>query len=246
VTDLTVETLQTVDEFWAADLGCSREMLRSKQTIVVSHPNQYSDFTGIFILLVASAPIISMPRELYSSLSSKAQHWSASQVLDAVTLRSLIGDRIDKIIGPAFIGYTGIGTFRPVEANSLILLQSDNSERIASLRAACDPIEWQHGGRELNENPTVGVFDNTELVALAGYDIWGERIAHISIVTHPRYRRHGHGRAAVSRLTQVALERGLVPQYRTLDSNAPSMKIAAQLGFTRYATTLTVRLHSDS
>jgi GNAT superfamily N-acetyltransferase len=244
VASLTAKTVGTVDEFWSEDVGCSREILRSDQTIVVPHPDQYSEFAGIFVLLIDSAPIISLPPDLYSSLCNKAREWTASQVVDSQCLPSLIGHRLDRIIGPAFVGYTEPGMFLAVEASSTAMLGKEHAEQLASLRAACDPIEWEHGGRQFGENPTVGVFIGRELIALAGYDIWGDRIAHISIVTHPRYRRHGYGCAAVSRLTEIALERGLVPQYRTLDSNTGSMKIAAKSGFTRYATTMTVWLHS--
>jgi GNAT superfamily N-acetyltransferase len=244
MTSLSREIVQTVDEFWAADVGCPCESLRSEGTITVCHPNQHSDWNGIFILRIDSAPIISLPRDLFSSLCIAARQWSTTQVFDSTQLRSLIGSCVDKIIGPAFIGYTESGMFRPIETSSTTLLRNEHSEHVVSLRAACDPMEWDHGGRQFGENPTIGVFVGTELIALAGYDIWGDRIAHLSIVTHPRYRRHGHGCAAVSRLTEIALERGLVPQYRTLDSNTASIKIAAKLGFTRYATTMTVWLHS--
>jgi len=235
-----------VDKFWAADFGCPREMLRSEGTITVCHPNQYSDWKGIFILRIDSAPIISLPRDLFSSLCTEARQWSTTQVFDSTQLRSLVGSRVDKIIGPAFIGYTESGKFQPIESRSTTVLGNEHSGHVASLRAACDSIDWEHGGHELGENPAVGVFVEKELAALASYDVWSDRIAHIFILTHPRYRRHGYACAAVSRLVEIALERGLVPQYRTLESNTASMKIAARLGFTRYATTMTVGLHSKS
>ena len=87
----------------------------------------------------------------------------------------------------------------------------------------------------------VGVFRGDALAALASYKLWGDRIAHIAIVTHPAHRGGGLGKAAVSAMSRVALERGLVAQYRTLCANTPSMGIARALGFQRYATTLSIR-----
>lgn len=245
IDQLSPETLRIVDDFWAADVGCSRDTLRSAGAIAVPHPAQYSDWSGIFILLVGPAPIISLPYVLYPSLCARAQRWVAAQVLDAAYLRSSIGLPVDKIIGPAFIGYADRRSFQPAKESAAELLRKEDGGQVAALRAACDPADWEHGGRELGENPAIGCFTRSELVALAGYEIWTGGIAHISIVTHPLYRRQGYGRAAVSRVTKIALDRGLVPQYRTLDGNAPSIKIASTLGFTRYATTMTVRLHSN-
>jgi hypothetical protein len=78
-------------------------------------------------------------------------------------------------------------------------------------------------------------------VALAGSEIWGGCIAHISIITHPDFRGRGFGRSAGAHSAAGAISAGFIPQYRTLDSNLPSMRIAEALGFCRYATSLSIR-----
>ena len=93
--------------------------------------------------------------------------------------------------------------------------------------------------------PLFGVFDTSrELTALASYEAWNRRIAHISIVTHPRHRGRGSGRAAVALAAQHALAAGLVPQYRTLRANTASMAIANRLGFVEYGFSVYVRMQS--
>ena len=82
-----------------------------------------------------------------------------------------------------------------------------------------------------------------ELVALAGYQVWGGDLAQIAIITHPHHRGHGYAGAAVSKLTEIVLAQGLVPQYQTLDCNRPSIQVAHKLGFVRYGTSMAVRLH---
>ena len=86
------------------------------------------------------------------------------------------------------------------------------------------------------------MFSGECLIALAGYKSWGNVIAHISIITHPDFRGHGHGRAAVAHAMNQAVSDGLIPQYQTLDSNGPSIEIASALGFSRYARSLAIRL----
>jgi GNAT superfamily N-acetyltransferase len=224
-----------------ADLGCPREWLRSPHPVVLSHADDR--YAGIFILLIGEAPIISLPHHLYPVLRATAEHWSAADVLDVTVLRTRLGDRVDQIIGPAFIGYADHTTFRAVEPNVACLLGARDHQAVDTLRTACDAIEWEHGGSVLGQNPAAGVYVGRELVALAGYQVWGGDLAHIAIITHPQHRGHGYGGAAVSKLTAVLLAHRLVPQYQTLDSNQPSIQVAQKLGFVRYGTSMAVRMH---
>jgi predicted GNAT family acetyltransferase len=148
----------------------------------------------------------------------------------------------DRIIGPAFIGYTDRTTFRPVSVEGVRFLGGRDIEALKTLQAACSALEWEHGGSQVGDQPIIGAFDGERLLSVAGYEIWGGTIAQIAVVTHPKYRGQGYGKAVVSKLTEEALNRGLVPQYRTLQANSSSMTIARELGFERYATTVAVRL----
>ena len=65
---------------------------------------------------------------------------------------------------------------------------------------------------------------------------------HTSVVTHPAFRGCGFGRSAVAHVAQRAIEAGLVAQYRTLQANTPSVRIAESLGFRQYAASVAVRL----
>jgi predicted GNAT family acetyltransferase len=112
---------------------------------------------------------------------------------------------------------------------------------VDTLREACAVEEWEHGGSEFRPTAMAGVFKGHELAALASYQIWGEQIAHIAVVTHPAFRGQGYATTAVSGLTKTVLERTLIPQYRTLEGNAPSLAVARRLGFVQYATSLAFR-----
>jgi GNAT superfamily N-acetyltransferase len=238
---LTADTIATVDGYWAADLGCRRDELRSPHPVVLSHADDRS--AGIFILLIGEGPIISLPRHLYPVLHTTTERWSAAEVLDATFLRTRLGERAERIIGPAFIGYAERVTFRAIESNVACLLGAPDHQSVATLRAACDPVEWEHGGSGLGPNPAAGVYVGRKLVTLAGYQVWGGELAHIAIITHPHHRGHGYAGAAVSKLTETVLAHGLVPQYQTLDRNRPSIHVAQTLGFVRYGTSMAVRVH---
>jgi hypothetical protein len=116
----------------------------------------------------------------------------------------------DAIIGPAFIGYADASTFTDTGTNLGRLLDSADEAAVATLRHACDETEWQHGG-PAEAATRVGVLEGTALLALASFRLWGPRIAHISVITHPASRGRGLGRTAVGAATRIALEATLSP-----------------------------------
>jgi GNAT superfamily N-acetyltransferase len=246
MTSLLAATMDIADDYWAADLGCSRADLRPPRTLVIPHAEAFADYRGLFMLLVGGAPIVSLPRHLYPALRNVAARWSAADVRSSTFLHDALGDAVNQIIGPAYIGYADGATFRALVPNAAHLLGAGDAEHVAELRAACEAVEWEHGGSEIGQNPAAGVYISQRLVALAGYEVWGGGIAHLSVITHPRLRGQGYAGAVVSKLTETALARGLVPQYRTLEGNAPSVHVARKLGFVRYGVSMAVRLRQPA
>src|SRR5207249_405286 len=147
------------------------------------------------------------------------------------------------IIGPAFIGYATETSFTPPADTVARPLTSMDAQSVQALRVSCTAQEWEHGGSAFGKVPTFGAFnEDGRLAALAGYKIWSEKIAHLSIVCNPTLRGRGFGRAAVAAATHAAMQHGLLPQYRTLASNTPSKRIASRLGFEEYGYSVFVKL----
>jgi RimJ/RimL family protein N-acetyltransferase len=72
--------------------------------------------------------------------------------------------------------------------------------------------------------------------------VWGDQLAHVGVVVDPRRRGAGHGRAVASVVCAHALAHGLVPQWRTLETNVASRAVAKALGFELRASHFAVRL----
>jgi GNAT superfamily N-acetyltransferase len=241
---LTSRAIDTVEHYWSSFLGCPREALSRPQTLVVPHAG-LSDYHGLFVFLRHTLLVVSVPPHLLDTWCPQAVGWLPADVLQEDRLRCLVGDAAERIVGPAFVGYTERDTFQPAHTGEVRVLGPHDGTAFTALQAACSPLEWEHGGSQLGDQPVVGAYDGAHLVAVAGYTLWGGSIAHIAVVAHPQYRGQGYGKAVVSGLTAAVLSRGLVPQYRTLEANTPSMALARVLGFERYATTVAVRLRPD-
>lgn len=241
------DVLEVADRWWARDFACPPDDLRPAGTHVQEHAGTLVGATGIWILVVGSSPRISLPSAAMDLLANRASGWSRSLVADASALAAEVRPlEVEKIVGPAFIGYGTAQTLDLSPATEGRELTPADDVAVARLRAVCGAEEWEHGGSDHHAVPTFGCMnDRGDVLALAGYKAWGEEIAHISIVSAPRQRGRGLGSAAVACAARHALDAGLVPQYRTLASNEPSMGVARRLGFERYGFSVFVRLGTN-
>ena len=227
------DTISKVAGYWAAEMGCAVADLFHQPLQVITHGERLADYRGVFALFSEGAVTVSFPPDRMNEL----RHRLPAPPFSPEELAEAFGEFT--VIGPAYIGYAEVISPAPSFVRSL-----DEADRSLadSLRNACSEIEWDHGGSEVGPLPASGAFVDAQLVALAGYEVWDDVIAHISVVTHPAYRGRGYGRGVVAHLAATALQAGLIPQYRTLDSNTGSIRIAEALGFERYATSVAVRL----
>jgi GNAT superfamily N-acetyltransferase len=237
---LDSSVLKIVGSYWAEFLGCTPEALRSDTPQIVAHAG-LGDYPGCYLMEFGRAPIVSLPVDELESNRTAIKQWHAGVVRLPALVEAVFGERVAARVGPAYVGYTDSEHFRPVFPSTTRRLTALDGKAVKALCEACAVEEWEHGGSEFRPIEMAGVFKGHELAALASYQIWGEQIAHISIVTHPLFRGQGYATAAVSSLTQTVLEWTLVPQYRTLEGNAPSIAVARRLGFVHYATSLAIR-----
>ena len=239
---LSPSSLTIIDSFWRQHFGCTEGAdLFTTPPQVLGHAGDLTGYEGVFALYRATGgSIISVPPPRMAQVAALLPEWETSlgsfADLFPVELRKAV-------VGPAFIGYT---LSDPPCHGETRLLSPEDGPRIGILQAACDTTGWDHGGTSLGEcTAAAGSFKDGTLVALAGYKVWGGHLAHISIVTHPLHRGKGYGRQAVALLTGHALSQKLIPQYRTLESNAASVAIARALGFEHYGSSIAIRLHPE-
>jgi ribosomal protein S18 acetylase RimI-like enzyme len=237
---LDCATVATVDRYWAGHLGCSVEELSDETPRIIRHGAELAGYGGILAFFRGGAPIVSVPAGSFDTLRELLEVPPHSTIQAPVRLAAVLSRGSDHVIGPAFLGYTDYEHLTATKGGAR-LLGAEDQPAARSLRDACGKVEWEHGGSLVGQQSTAGVFVEGRLAALAGYEVWGGSIAHLSVITHPDFRSRRVGRKAVGCLARHALSIGLVPQYRTLDANAASIRVAEALGFVRLATTIAAR-----
>jgi GNAT superfamily N-acetyltransferase len=237
---LNERTIAIANTYWATHLGCPLDALFAKPFVIITHKSALADYCGVFALFRGSSVIASIPpdradalRELLSTQSHGCSPISVASALASVAVA---------IIGPAYIGYAPVV---PPPAHPARALAPSDALARRTLQQSCDATEWEYGGSPV-EHPSSGVFVSGRLVALAGYEVWGGALAHISVVTHSDFRSRGFGRSAVAHLAGRAIAARLLPQYRTLESNGASIRVAELLGFHAYARSMAIRLNRNA
>ena len=230
----TATTIATA--YWSSHLGCSPEELFSLPLRLITHGQDLTGCDGVVALFRGSAAIVSIPPDREKPLRELITRPAGA--ISPQFLASALSSVAERVVGPASIAYAPKVA---APAHSPCDLGPADTAARATLEQACSPEEWEHGGGS-EEDPSSGIFVDGQLAALASYEIWGGTIAHISIVTHPAYRNRGYGRSAVAHAARRALTAGLLPQYRTLETNGPSLRIARSLGFQSYARSIAIRL----
>jgi GNAT superfamily N-acetyltransferase len=238
---LQASTIATLDTYWGGFFACPLTAFEPANTRVVPHAG-LGDYRGIFLFRQPHALIISVPPADHALYLARFADFTTAAFDDVAALTKRTPAAINRVIGPAWIGYADSTTFKPHRRGAVRLLIDVDEHAFLRFQAACPSLDWEHGGSAFGSQPVAGEFIGDVLVALAGYERWGEQIAHIAVVTHLDYRGRGYGTCVVSLLAETVLMQRLIPQYRTLGVNAPPMAIAAALGFVEYAESIAVRL----
>jgi RimJ/RimL family protein N-acetyltransferase len=241
---LSAKSLDVVDAHWASEFGCGREELRPPVPRVQAHAGGLEGYPGVFILTLDAAPVVSVPPELLEAIAPRAETFVAEAIGDPAALRRLLSPAdVTRVIGPAQLTYADAASFAGAEPGNTRELSRLDHAAFDELKAACSPEDWAPKGLALDARPTFGAFgDDGKLRAVAGFEIWSHRIAHLSVVADPAARGQGHGTRAVAAAARSALDANLVLQYRVLKQNLPSVRVAAKLGFELYGWSMAARL----
>jgi GNAT superfamily N-acetyltransferase len=237
-------SLQAVTAFWAAYLGCRRNQLFRAGTAVVRNGPGLANYRGATAFYRPPACVLAVPADWHEHTTARLADQPAVAVFDPAVLRQVFGAAVERVIGPAWLGYADRGDFHPSDPMGTRRLGGHDLPALRELAAACGPTAWAHSGIDPARPPVYGCYAGRTLAAAGMLEPWGERLLHVGIVTHPAHRGRGYGTATVSAMTADGLAEGRVVQYRTLQANLPSVAIASKLGFQRFAHTLAVRLAS--
>lgn len=233
--------MRKIEAHWRAQLGCALDALPRGVTVIV-HGAALTAYSGAYAVMREDRCVVSAPACVVDRARDALAGRAAADVFDAHAIAVPFGDAVERVVGPAWIGYTDAVDVRVADPREARLLTPDDDASLRVLAAAAGETAWQHSGIAFDRTPIFGVFVDHGLAAACSYQPRGEHVLHVGVVTHPSHRGRGFGRAAASAATAHGLAAGSVMQWQTLIANAPSLAIGRSLGYREYCRTLAVRL----
>jgi len=99
------------------------------------------------------------------------------------------------------------------------------------LKTDCSKEDLDEAQVSLSDDYIVGCFYEKKLVALASYWFWGEKLADIGIITHPKYRNNHLAKATLSYLSLQGIKNDRINIYRHAADNEASKRLALAMNF---------------
>lgn len=228
--------------FWAGELGVNVPELQRPNIGVSITTNTTSSGITIFrrdndVRISASHTKIERMRDEFPFAKSedfcRPEFW-----------RTAFPDISGTMNGPAHYYYVDAvpKTWTPPPTSRSLLLvrglAASDLKLCAELAHALTREERELSGFDTIGRHAWGVFARGKLVAIAGYDAWPNRMAHIGIATHPEHRGNKFGQLAAQAAIRGAVSRRRIAQYRCLAENTAAVGIAKALGLTCFAEAL--------
>jgi len=237
---MKAHSLEQLDRFWAHELGIDSS-LASTPRICCTAQRLYS---GVQLFSNGERLVIASPPDKVEFIQNAIVDIPPEEVFSVEWLQRVFANDAERILGPAEVNYADESSFRSEPSHSGRALLASESDAYRALVDALDPREVEENGFSSDAFPAFGAFSDDILCSVANYKVWKPSIAHISVATHPNYRRRGFANAAVQALAAAAFDCGLILQWRAVAWNKNSLSLARDLGFNYYCSTLFVRLRS--
>lgn len=209
--------------------------------VVVSPQSRMCPPGWVGAALLGGSALVTVPSQTAAAVVGSAfSSLPVESVVDGETVGAHLS--VAQVLRPAGLGYLGRGDFHPAPDGPVI-------DRLAAGHSDLRRLEMSAGDEDAHEaglgeltSPAFVTRDEGEVVAAAGYRyrLWPRRTAHLSVLTAPRWRGQGLGRATASSAVAHALAAGLLPQWRARP--AQSRRMAAALGFRELGTQLSFKL----
>lgn len=229
--------------YWCAELGCSAKAFDDHPAINVCAHGTLRGYAGIYLLKHADGYVISCPRSQVADWQGRLGYEELQKLFSTGLVDLISGGRLERIVGPSWIGWVNPTTFKACHGSETRLLSEDDEDLFWRFMEENPEEDRMVSSLRPGRTAAVGVFLQNELVAVAGYSLLAGQIAHVGVMVRPAWRGHGYSRLAVSGITEVALRAELGIQYQTLRSNEASIRSARSLGYELFAETLAARWH---
>lgn len=214
-------SLHQVREAWSDRLEIDISTLQNPGLRLISRESSY----GLTALKFFNSIVAICQPSLLPTLSLL----SPADLFDMPILLEALSKHKTNPIGIASISYADETTLR--EASHFKPARHSNLPEVESILSSCTDEEQEESA--IAAMPLHFVIDSSDGTAgaVAGYEVWNDKIAQLGILCKPKHRGQGLASSAAHEAAEHALSIGLIPQWRCRLGNASSYRVSQKLGF---------------
>jgi RimJ/RimL family protein N-acetyltransferase len=152
---------------------------------------------------------------------------------------SVFGD-VREVRGPARLAYIDLRVFPDEDEPPFTEVHRVGDDAVAAFLAGVSAADRDEAGLEDSTSPLACVRRDGNIVAAAGYRVWRDALAHVSVLVAPEHRGAGLATTVARDVTRSAIEHNLVPQWRA--RAVASQAVAHKLGYVDVGQQISVHL----
>lgn len=236
---------ETVLAMWAGELRMSLPELLQPNDGVWITPNRELD--EIVVIRMENDTRISAPIFRIRELSDVMSALPPSNYCEPAFWRTHFPGMIGSLTKPSVFYYldtgrVGFDDLRKSEPGIHVRgLAASDFKLCVDFASTLTREDCEASGLDAMGHHMWGVFRDGVLAAIASYDVWPGRIAHIGVATRAQFRKQGLAQRAASAAISGILRRRRIAQFRCDSDDVAGNALARSLGFIPMIETLSLR-----
>lgn len=237
-------SVRRVDEYCAGYFGCSPRDFSQARTLVLPH-EALRGYDGVLAFRRGESCVVSVPDSVPDVDRANLGRLAPAEAFDPRCLSAVFLVRPEKVGSPARLGIADRDSFTPARSGARRLEDRDE-DALWSLAGQCGERLWCKIRYYTEPRPLFGLFRGKDLVAIAGYVVVGNAVAHMGTLVPRANRGKGYEREVMSAAVADAVGQGHVALGRTSPETEMTEAWGGSLGFHPYASTLKVEIEEDT
>ena len=204
------------------------------KNIIIASNEEYENKKKITIYQMKLNSIIITAPSLFDEISSNISNLEKQSRVYIDQLKKLLNLNKHKIKDKTIYLFLKPNDYNhPSFENKYRISRLDKKykSQFEKFKSECSKKDLKEALVSLEDSVVFGCFYKDKLIGVASYWFWGEKIADIGVVVHPKYRQQGVGKVLVSKLCEWGINNQKINLYRHNEINKKSHFLALSLNF---------------
>src|SRR5882672_2700270 len=152
---MDVESEREIERFWSRELGSAAEVLSGAPGL---HCTTQRIYNGVQLFRREGRVIVAAPPSLSDFVAVNLRGLGPDQAFSVRFVERVLSPYLDRMIGPAHVGYADHSTFLAKRTKACRLLSTEDAADYQTFAACLSSAELEQSGFDTGQAPAYGVF----------------------------------------------------------------------------------------